>query len=49
MVIINAAKEKSTNWSHVTAYEKKASDQKTPKMDENIDPSEGLMSLMKNM
>lgn len=49
MVIINAAKTKSTNWSHVTELEKKAADNKTPKLDENADPSEGIMNLMKNM
>ncbi|XP_072386923.1 calcyclin-binding protein [Diabrotica undecimpunctata] len=50
MVLINAAKTSSDNWSHVTEWEKKASDSKTPKMDpDKMDPSEGLMSLMKNM
>lgn len=49
MVVINAAKTKSTTWSHVTELEKKAADSKTPKLDENVDPSEGIMNLMKNM
>ncbi|KAJ8962038.1 hypothetical protein NQ314_005820 [Rhamnusium bicolor] len=51
MVIINAAKKQPENWSHVTEWEKKSSD--AQKIDTNSDkmgdPSEGLMSLMKNM
>lgn len=49
MVIINAAKVNSTSWSHVTELDKKAAESKTPKLDENADPSEGIMNLMKNM
>lgn len=49
MVFINASKNNSTTWSHVTEVEKKAAESKTPKLDDNADPSEGLMSLMKNM
>ncbi|XP_019875141.1 calcyclin-binding protein [Aethina tumida] len=48
MVIINAAKKTQNKWSHVTSLEKKASD--AQKMDtENMDPADGIMSLMKNM
>lgn len=49
MILINAAKTNSTSWSHVTELEKKAAESKTPKLDDNVDPSDGLMSLMKNM
>lgn len=49
MVLINAAKVDITPWSHVTELDKKAADSKTPKLDENADPSEGIMNLMKNM
>lgn len=52
MVIINAAKKEPENWSHVTEWEKKSSDAKnpTPDMDDKLaDPTDGLMSLMKNM
>lgn len=51
MVVINAAKVKSENWSHVTELEKKMSDAQNDKFkpDDNMDPSEGLMSIMKNM
>lgn len=49
MVIINAAKVNPTPWSHVTELEKKAAESKTPKLDENVDPSVGIMNLMKNM
>lgn len=48
MIIINAAKKTQNKWSHVTSLEKKASD--AQKMDtENMDPADGIMSLMKNM
>ncbi|CAH1119316.1 unnamed protein product [Phaedon cochleariae] len=50
MVIINAAKSSPDHWSHVTEWEKKASDKKLPNLDtDKSDPSDGLMSLMKNM
>lgn len=49
MVIINVAKTGESSWSHVTELEKKAADSKAPKLDDNADPSEGLMNLMKNM
>ncbi|XP_018573684.1 calcyclin-binding protein [Anoplophora glabripennis] len=52
MVVINAAKKEPENWSHVTEWEKKSSDAKNLKPDlddKNSDPSDGLMSLMKNM
>ncbi|CAG9856603.1 unnamed protein product [Phyllotreta striolata] len=50
-VLINAAKKSSGNWSHLTEWEKKASESKAPKLDssDKMDPTEGLMSLMKNM
>lgn len=50
MVIISVAKKSQDNWSHLTEWDKKASENKAPKFDtEKMDPSEGLMSLMKNM
>lgn len=51
MVIVTIAKEKQENWSHVTELEKKMSDskKKLPEMDENSHPTDGLMSIMKNM
>lgn len=50
MVVINLAKETPVSWSHVTETEKKASEaKKVPQMDKNADPSDGLMSIMKNM
>ncbi|KAB0802502.1 hypothetical protein PPYR_04688 [Photinus pyralis] len=51
-IIINAAKVEQKNWEFVTEIEKRASDAKklsTPNPDASADPSEGLMSLMKNM
>lgn len=51
MIIITAAKRESINWSHVTELEKKASDSKkvVPDTEKGADPSEGLMSIMRNM
>lgn len=51
MVVINAAKKEMENWSHVTEWEKKSSDAKNPAPDleDKSDPTDGLMSLMKNM
>ncbi|KAK9875127.1 hypothetical protein WA026_005920 [Henosepilachna vigintioctopunctata] len=51
MVVINAAKVDSTNWSHVTELEKKASDAKSKKleMDKSGAAEDNLMSLMRNM
>lgn len=50
MIIVNLAKTQNVNWSHVTEVEKRARDTSmAPEMDKNADPSEGLMSIMKNM
>lgn len=51
-MIITAVKVEPQNWSHVTEFEKKASESKklVPDMDEKSDdPSEGLMNIMRNM
>ncbi|KAF2901079.1 hypothetical protein ILUMI_05135 [Ignelater luminosus] len=52
MILINAAKVEQKTWDFVTETEKRASEsKKLPSVDPNdkADPSEGLMSLMKNM
>lgn len=51
MVIINASKVKQDHWDYVTELEKKVNDAKNAKFkpNDNMDPSEGLMSIMKNM
>nr|XP_023014583.1 calcyclin-binding protein [Leptinotarsa decemlineata] len=50
MVIVNVAKTSPDHWSHITEWEKKASDQKMADIDtDKSDPAQGLMSLMKNM
>ncbi len=41
--------EANKSWSHVTEKEKKITEKSMPKMDENSDPQEGLMSMMKKM
>jgi len=51
MVIVMLAKvEAGKHWSHLTSSEKKAKEPKpVPKLDEEKDPSAGLMDLMKQM
>lgn len=51
MIVVSAAKVEHVNWSHVTEIDKRASDAKkiVPETDKEADPSEGLMSIMKNM
>lgn len=52
MILINAAKVEQKTWDFVTETEKRTSEaKKLPNLDpaEKADPSEGLMSLMKNM
>lgn len=52
MILISIAKTEPDTWSHVTELEKRASESKkiVPETDEKSDdPSEGLMSIMKNM
>ncbi|KAF5273443.1 hypothetical protein FQA39_LY07460 [Lamprigera yunnana] len=52
MVLINVAKVEQNHWDFVTEIEKRASQaKKLPPLDpdKSTDPSEGLMSLMKNM
>lgn len=51
MVIVSLAKKKLQNWSHITEFEKKASDAKAPKFDDmkDQDPSQALMNMMKNL
>ena len=52
MVVIFLAKEQiGQQWSHVTAAEKAKAAKKNevPKMDDNADPSKGLMDMMKKM
>ena len=51
-IIINAAKVEQKSWEFVTEIEKRSSEAKklpTPDPNKQTDPSEGLMSLMKNM
>ncbi|CAG9766077.1 unnamed protein product [Ceutorhynchus assimilis] len=51
LILINAAKKEDIHWSHVTEWEKKASDKKMPSFDndDKSDPSASLMSIMRNM
>lgn len=52
LILINAAKKEDIHWTHVTEWEKKASEsKKTSSFDseDKSDPSASLMNLMKNM
>jgi calcyclin binding protein len=37
------------SWGYLTEKEKKLKDKAAPKLDDNADPQEGLMSMMKKM
>ena len=41
--------EAAKTWNYVTEKEARLKDKAMPKVDENMDPQEGLMSLMKKM
>jgi len=49
IVIFLAKKKVGTKWSHMTTYEKKAKEPRIPKLDQNDDPSAGLMDMMRQM
>lgn len=53
MVVISAAKVKEANWSHVTEFDKKASDSKKllpdKETEEDVGPEASLMNMMKRM
>lgn len=49
MVVLFLRKSSVQNWSYVTESEKKSKEPRIPKPDENEDPSQSLMSLMKQM
>lgn len=50
MVIVNLIKSQEKDWSHITETEKRLSDsKKLPETGKSDDPSEGIMSIMKNM
>lgn len=48
-VVVFMKKESEVSWSYVTEAERKAKETKTPKLDENEDPGQSLMNLMKQM
>lgn len=52
LILINAAKKEDIHWTHVTEWEKKASESKKTSSfdsDDKSDPSASLMNIMKNM
>ncbi|XP_067127255.1 calcyclin-binding protein [Centruroides vittatus] len=49
MVVIFLKKESSSNWQYITEAERKSNETKMPEMDENEDPGQSLMNLMKKM
>ena len=49
-VVVFLAKTKvGSKWSHMTVFEKKASEPRLPKFDNTEDPSTGLMNMMRQM
>lgn len=49
MVVMFLKKESSSNWQYITEAERKSHDTKMPELDENEDPGQSLMNLMKKM
>ncbi|KDR16863.1 calcyclin-binding protein [Zootermopsis nevadensis] len=49
VVIFLAKKKDGIKWSHMTTHEKKANEPRLPKLDQNDDPSAGLMDMMRQM
>ncbi|XP_063232665.1 calcyclin-binding protein [Bacillus rossius redtenbacheri] len=49
VVVFLAKKKVGTSWSHMTGSEKRAQDNKMPKLDSSEDPTAGLMDMMKHM
>ncbi|PSN41902.1 Calcyclin-binding protein [Blattella germanica] len=49
VVVFMAKKKVGTKWSHMTSFEKKATEPRVPKVESNDDPSAGLMDMMRQM
>ncbi|KAF7652973.1 hypothetical protein LDENG_00088880 [Lucifuga dentata] len=49
MVLIMCKKQTTKKWECLTKVEKQSKDKDKPSMDENADPSEGLMSMLKKI
>jgi calcyclin binding protein len=49
VLVMLKKQEKGKTWAYVTQQEKKTKEKKTPKMDENADPQDSLMNMMKQM
>ncbi|XP_029971729.1 calcyclin-binding protein [Salarias fasciatus] len=49
MVLIMCKKQTSKKWECLTAVEKQAKEKEKPTMDDNADPSDGLMNMLKKI
>nr|XP_057922422.1 calcyclin-binding protein [Doryrhamphus excisus] len=49
MVLIMCKKQTTTKWECLTKVEKQSKEKDKPNMDENADPSEGLMNMLKKI
>ncbi|MED6267617.1 hypothetical protein CHARACLAT_014046 [Characodon lateralis] len=49
MVLVMLKKQTTKKWECLTAVEKRSKEKEKPSMDENADPSEGLMSVLKKI
>ncbi|XP_054623355.1 calcyclin-binding protein [Dunckerocampus dactyliophorus] len=49
MVLIMCKKQTATKWECLTKVEKQSKEKDKPSMDENADPSEGLMNMLKKI
>lgn len=49
MLLIMCKKQSTQKWECLTKVEKQSKDKDKPKMDDNSDPSEGLMNMLKKI
>lgn len=47
MIILSLVKNSSSHWANLTKVEKES--KKTPKLDDDADPTAGIMNLMRQM
>ncbi|XP_068196850.1 calcyclin-binding protein [Antennarius striatus] len=49
MVLIMCKKQTSKNWDYLTKVEKQSKEKEKPNLDDNADPSDGLMNMLKKI
>lgn len=49
MLLVMCKKQSTKNWEYLTKAEKQSKDKEKPTMDDNADPSDGLMNMLKKI